>query len=689
MAQTFFIDSDEEIISVIGYLRKSPEVENCFVFPKRSLVLQSAVNLRLFQREAEKQGKRIVIISQDENGRQLAERVGIPTKEYAAEMNALRPEAVASMNPRETPEQSFPRAGSHLSNPVQDERVVSFMPPSNHLGSDTFAAPPASSASPSKPLSYPSQVSPQSSQSVSLQNEHRLRIRDASPQYQTSLNSVRNDVRPPAAPPEKAAPRPLIRPEASAPVLIRRPSDARPTESPQRYEDADSAGRNQRLERFFQRGPSDALPPVISAQNGIPLPAQPQSKAPTFPSIALPPMSSNAKPVPVKSGSSWRGFAVFAGGIVVLSGIGAAVYFFLPKASVVITPHEITHEVEVKFEGRTIVPIGDASDNSVPVRKIEKEYMSNVTMESSGRASSGNQKARGTLVITNEYSSDAQPLIATTRFETGDGKIFRLVESVTVPGVTIVDGKRQPGVVEAVVIADAPGDAYNIAPADFTITGFKGGVKYDKIRARSSKGFSGGGGNEESLSSITKEDIDSAAQKLKEQSKQDFIAAVQQELLPEERLLTDSIEIDDQAMGGLPLAGSLGERFDIEGNFTGRAFVVSEKILKEKLAERNLPERKGVSFRVTDATLSFAGVLPRYDEDRVTFDARAILMLSSVIETAGLKAELLGSDEAGIKSILEKHAEIKKIEVNFSPEFLFRNIPKNEKRVSVQVISER
>jgi nicotinamide mononucleotide adenylyltransferase len=52
MAQTFFIDSDEEIISVIGYLRKSPEAENYFVFPKRSLVLQSAVNLRLFQREA-------------------------------------------------------------------------------------------------------------------------------------------------------------------------------------------------------------------------------------------------------------------------------------------------------------------------------------------------------------------------------------------------------------------------------------------------------------------------------------------------------------------------------------------------------------------------------------------------------------------------------------------------------------
>ncbi|MBP7811410.1 MAG: hypothetical protein KA054_01040 [Candidatus Moranbacteria bacterium] len=680
MAQTFFIDSDEEIISVIGYLRKSPEVENCFVFPKRSLVLQSAVNLRLFQREAEKQGKRIVIISQDENGRQLAERVGIPTKDYAAEMNALRPEVVVSMGSKETASQSFQHGGSHPSNLVRDEQAP-FMPLSNHLGSDTFAASPASSASPSKSMSYPLRTNLQQLQPAPHRDEHRLRIRDTSPQYQTSLNSVRSDVRPP----EKTAFRPLVHSETSSPVSTRRPSDVRP-ESMRQHEDLDSSDRSQRLERFFQRGPSDSLSPVIPTQSGVPVSTQPQSKVPTFPSVALPPIS---KPIPVKSGSSWRGLAIFTGGIVVLSGIGVAVYFFLPKASVVITPHEITHEVEVKFEGRTIVPIGNSSDNSVPVRKIEKEYMSNVTMESSGRASSENQKARGILVITNEYSSDAQPLIATTRFETSDRKIFRLVESVTVPGVTIVDGKRQPGVVEAVVIADAPGDAYNIAPADFTITGFKGGLKYDKIRARSSKGFSGGGGNEESISSITKENIDSAVQKLKEQSKQDFIAAVQQELLPEERILTDSIEVNDQVMGGLPLAGSLGERFDIEGKFLGRAFVVSEKILKEKLAERNLPERKGVSFRVTDATLSFAGVLPRYDEDRVTFDARAMLMLSSVIDTAGLKVELLGSDEAGIKSILEKHAEIKKIEVSFSPEFLFRNIPKNEKRVLVEVVSDQ
>ncbi len=681
MAQTFFIDSDEEIISVIGYLRKSPEVENYFVFPKRSLVLQSAVNLRLFQREAEKQGKRIIIISQDENGRQLAERIGIPTKEYAAEMSTLRPETAGPMNSGKSPNQLPPTNGPNRFNTSQKDEFSLAVPSLDRLGSDTFvptftSGNPANSASLSQPA-LKKTVTPEN-------NEHRLRIRDASPQYQTSLNSVRNDTRPPIAPPQRmVSPRQTERIESHPSIQPGVSAAYRQSNSFSgviRGEDADLSGRNQRLERFFQRESGD--------EASFPKETQAATQShPDFSAIqpsVLPPI----KKSPVKS-SFWKALLISLVGIVAISGAGAAVYFFLPKASILITPHEITHEVEAKFEGRTIVPIGSQDDNLIPVRKIEKNYESTVSIESSGKASSGNQKARGTLVISNEYSSDTQPLIATTRFETSEGKIFRLAESVTVPGMTIIDGKRQPGIVEAVVIADAPGDAYNIAPTDFTITGFKGGPKYEKIRARSSKSFSGGGGSEENISSVTKEDIDSGIQKLKEQSKKDFLSAVEQELLPDERLLVDSSEITDTEKGELPLAGSLGERFDIGGNFSGRAFVVSEKVLKEKLAGRNLPERKGVSFRVTDATISYQGVLPRYDENEVSFDVRATLMLSSVIETEKLRAELLGSDEDGIKSILEKHAEIKKIEVNFSPEFLFHTIPGNEKRVSVQVLSEQ
>jgi len=91
MPQTFYIESDEEIISVIGRLRKSSAEENIFVFPKRALVLQSIINLRLFQREAEKLGKKITVISQDEVGRMLAEKAGIETGNYSEDVSQKLP----------------------------------------------------------------------------------------------------------------------------------------------------------------------------------------------------------------------------------------------------------------------------------------------------------------------------------------------------------------------------------------------------------------------------------------------------------------------------------------------------------------------------------------------------------------------------------------------------------------------
>jgi hypothetical protein len=77
MHQTFYIDIDEEISSVIDRLGKSMSFDNFFVVPKRAIMLQSAVNLKLLKREADKIGKRVYIVTTDESGMALAKRSGI------------------------------------------------------------------------------------------------------------------------------------------------------------------------------------------------------------------------------------------------------------------------------------------------------------------------------------------------------------------------------------------------------------------------------------------------------------------------------------------------------------------------------------------------------------------------------------------------------------------------------------
>lgn len=102
------------------------------------------------------------------------------------------------------------------------------------------------------------------------------------------------------------------------------------------------------------------------------------------------------------------------------------------------------------------------------------------------------EKASGQIVIFNTHSSASQKLIEQTRFQTPDNKIYRILEPVTVPGQSIVDGEEIPGQIEVTVYADEPGAEYNIGLTDFTIPGFEGDPRFDTFFARSKTPITGG-----------------------------------------------------------------------------------------------------------------------------------------------------------------------------------------------------
>jgi len=106
------------------------------------------------------------------------------------------------------------------------------------------------------------------------------------------------------------------------------------------------------------------------------------------------------------------------------------------------------------------------------------------------------RKATGKAVIYNNFSSSKQRLINNTRLETKDGLIYRIRQSVEVPGVKTIAGVKTPGSVEVDIIADMPGDKYNMKlsdlKGDFSIPGFVGDPKYTAFYARLSSDLVGG-----------------------------------------------------------------------------------------------------------------------------------------------------------------------------------------------------
>lgn len=623
MPQIFYVAQDEEILSIIGRFRTSRMLENVFVVPKRALVLGSGVNLRLLAREAEKTGKRILIVTQDEEGRALAEKAGIPTKPYSEEFvrdgNAgHRSDPTRASQPRnETP--------AHVASPIgPEEEDEEIGVPAESLGSDSFfSAPPPSQGSPKR-----------------ITDGLRIRVRDNTPKRMTSLNSMR----------PTTGPEPMPRPP------IRRPIPSRPESAP--------TSDDGRLARIF-RG-ENRPEPTRTRENHPPERSAPRPTAP-------------AKPRKTGSrGGSW--FAFFAGiSVLVLAGTFAII--FLTKAIVEVVPKSASKSMEIAFEGKAAVASGE---RELPVRILEHEEEVSVTVQATGEPSSSGQKSQGTVIIYNEYGTESQTLVATTRLETPDGKIFRITKGVTVPGMTDQGGTTQPGAVEVQVVADQTGSSYDIGPTTFTIPGFKGNPKYGKFYAKSTSPMTGGSaGGDKGTATVTESDIRKAETAAKDEFRKLLEKKTSELSGEDERSIPESFGIVVVGNPVYPEAGFATVSFEYRATFSGKAFLFSEAALREKAtgileAGTALSER----YSVQDMTLEYLGEPADYEAGRFPIHVRATALFVADIDQGGLRNDLLGKRMSEVRSVLDYHPEVDRVEVSWPfPTALPRKVRQLEIRV--------
>ena len=152
------------------------------------------------------------------------------------------------------------------------------------------------------------------------------------------------------------------------------------------------------------------------------------------------------------------------------------------------------------WQGALIADKSVSADNFAGGVLAAQVFTSNKNVTETFKASSESNvslKAQGTITIYNNYSTSPQELVATTRFLTPDGKIFRITQNVTVPGATQTSsGALTPSSINAPIVADQPGPDYNIGPvAKLSIPGFAGKPQadgfYGTITASTTGGFTG------------------------------------------------------------------------------------------------------------------------------------------------------------------------------------------------------
>lgn len=169
----------------------------------------------------------------------------------------------------------------------------------------------------------------------------------------------------------------------------------------------------------------------------------------------------------------------------------AAIYI-LPRAEITITTKKSAWNFNNVIVASKDISNIDMADKQIPA-EIFKDVKTLVLSFPAHGKRFVERKAIGEVMIYNSYSSQSQTLVAGTRIESPEGKIFRLDKKIIVPGAKIEEGKILALSVKAIVTAEKAGEEYNIASSNrFTIPGLKGSAKYDGFYAISSEAMKGG-----------------------------------------------------------------------------------------------------------------------------------------------------------------------------------------------------
>ena len=351
------------------------------------------------------------------------------------------------------------------------------------------------------------------------------------------------------------------------------------------------------------------------------------------------------------------------------------------SAKIEISPQKQKLDFRLKITASAQFPAVDFAFNKIPGQLFNIRKNANRTFNATGEREVA-QKARGKITVYNEYGTTPQTLIATTRFESPEGLIFRTLKTIVVPGTKVENGKIIPGGIEVEVIADKAGPLYNIAPSKFTIPAFKernDQDRYGKFYGQSTEPIKGGASGMAKV--VTEADYDDALAILTAEAKK----------LTEEALANEASDLKIINAAAVKVDGSESSAKSDEAaeNFTMTVSASVKTVgfrqddlnkLIKQYAEKNgdiivLPEKLTVSFD----KVSLSGL------DVLEFTARVGGDAYLKVNEQKIITDLLGKNENQIKDYFKNLPEIRGAKVLLSP-FWVKKMSKNQDKIKLNLV---
>ncbi len=399
------------------------------------------------------------------------------------------------------------------------------------------------------------------------------------------------------------------------------------------------------------------------------------------------------EPLPAETGSSRRP-RLYAGvrawgwkrllklavlGAVVIAAVATA-GIVLPRADITVTRKKQSWSLEETITAATRVAAVSPAALQVPAQLFLENRNVRLSFPASGRKTV-ERKAAGTATVYNAYSSEKQSLVASTRLLTPEGKIFRLVKGITVPGARVEEGKIISSSIDVEVIADKPGADYNIGPVSrFTIPGFQGSPKYQGFYAESKAPMTGGFIGEVALPSP--EDLVKGREEITRTLK-DMLSGFLRSQLPKEfmapeggtrfRIVKETV-IDDTDEEG---------KFSIFAEAEMKMLAFRESDVKA-LAVALARKEEGEETEPVEFTLSFGAVSADFDAGRLQIPTTYQGVFAEHIDPGLFRERAAGKSEADLRTLIATLPGFESAKISLWP-FWVRRVPSNVERVDVKI----
>jgi len=334
--------------------------------------------------------------------------------------------------------------------------------------------------------------------------------------------------------------------------------------------------------------------------------------------------------------------------------------FFISRTSAIITiqPKKVTRDVSI------IIPL-DTTNQLATKTQIAKTLSKTLPATSEQQVE---KQASGRIKITNTHKAEPQELVKNTRFQTPSGLIYRIKDSIVIPGFTMSGSTVVPGTLEVDVYADSAGEEYNTSNVKFTIPGFSGKEQFTKITAETVGDISGGYvGVRKVVSEEAKEQAQvSLEAELKTQIEQNQNQSTEYILVPDISTLTYG-ELQDKADGDsitLTLSSSVDAYSFVKKDLFN--FIGQNSVVGASAADKFTLDSSKLTFTVEENAIKVMGSTP----------------ITWVTDPEQLKSDFANKKRSEIATVIDGYHSFETSDANLKP-FWKTRFPSDASKIEV------